>query len=104
MSESADKASLPTYQTIADVLEKKNGSGIRLVGWTVLRSLLIAPPMLLVGVPAKKAFAQVQTLRSQRAQLLAIWPEKQAKLDEQFNDSVMVLAEEVYEALFDLTP
>lgn len=53
--------------------------------------------------PAKKAFVQVQTLRSQRAQLLEIWPEKKAKLDEQFNDSVMVLAAEVHAALFDLT-
>lgn len=48
--------SLPTYHTVADVLEKKNGSGWRLAGWTVLRTLLIAPPMMAVGVPAKQAF------------------------------------------------
>jgi hypothetical protein len=47
---------LPTYATVADVLEKKNGSGWRLAGWTVLRTLLIAPPMMAVGVPAKQAF------------------------------------------------
>jgi hypothetical protein len=47
---------LPTYKTVADYLEKKNGSGIRLFGWTIARSFLIAPPMMLVGVPPKKAF------------------------------------------------
>lgn len=53
---SKGRASLPTYQTIADFLEKKNGSGVRLAAWTVARTLLIAPPMMAVGVPAKKAF------------------------------------------------
>lgn len=48
---------LPTYRTIADVLEKKNGSGIRLVGWTLARSILIGVPMLLVKVEPKKALA-----------------------------------------------
>lgn len=48
---------LPTYATVADVLEKKNGSGVALAGWTLARTLMIAPPMMLVGVPAKKAFA-----------------------------------------------
>lgn len=48
--------SLPTYATVADVLEKKNGSGLRLAGWTVARMLMIAPPMMLVGVPAAIAF------------------------------------------------
>lgn len=47
---------LPTYKTVADYLEKKNGAGIRLFGWTIARSFLIAPPMMLVGVPPKKAF------------------------------------------------
>lgn len=47
--------SLPTYRTAADVLEKKNGSGIRLAGWTVARTFLIFPPFLLIGVPWKKA-------------------------------------------------
>jgi len=51
------KPALPTYSTIADVLEKKNGSGIRLVGWTAARTLMIAPFMMMVGVPVKKAFA-----------------------------------------------
>lgn len=46
---------LPTYRTIAAVLEKKTGSGIRLVGWTFARAVLIAPPMRVVGVPWKKA-------------------------------------------------
>lgn len=52
----AVKPALPTYSTIADVLEKKNGSGIRLVGWTAARTLLIAPFMMIAGVPAKQAF------------------------------------------------
>lgn len=47
---------LPTYATIADVLERKNGSGVRLLGWTVARTVLIAPCFRLVGVPWKKAF------------------------------------------------
>lgn len=51
------RPALPTYSTVADVLEKKNGSGWRLAGWTAARTLLIAPPMLVVGVPAKQAFA-----------------------------------------------
>jgi hypothetical protein len=50
------RAALPTYATIADVLEKKNGSGVRLVGWTLARTLLIMPGMLAVGVQPKKAF------------------------------------------------
>ena len=48
--------SLPTYKTVAAVLEKQNGSGIRLLGWTLARTAMIAPPFLAVGVPPKKAF------------------------------------------------
>lgn len=47
--------SLPTYKAAAEFLEKKNGSGIRLLGWTFVRMLLIGPPMLLVGIPFRKA-------------------------------------------------
>lgn len=47
--------SLPTYSTVADVLEKKNGSGLRLFGWTIARMAIIAPPMMIVGVPAALA-------------------------------------------------
>lgn len=49
-------AALPTYRTAAHVLEGDKGAGIRLVGWTVVRTLLIAPPMMVVGIPAKQAF------------------------------------------------
>jgi hypothetical protein len=56
MSQALAQASLPTYRTTAAMLEGKNGSGFRLAGWTLMRTLLIGPPMLLVGVPAKKAF------------------------------------------------
>ena len=49
------EAQLPTYQTAAAVLEKKNGSGWALVGWTLARTLLIAPPMIAVGVKPAKA-------------------------------------------------
>lgn len=54
MSKSTQLA-LPTYRTVAGILEKKNGSGMRLVGWTVARTVLIAPPFALIGVPWKKA-------------------------------------------------
>lgn len=47
---------LPTYRTVADVLERKNGAGIRLAGWTVARTFLIMPGMLAVGIDPKKAF------------------------------------------------
>lgn len=57
MAKQEPEPSLPTYRTIADVLEKKNGSGIRLLGWTVARTIMIAPPMRIVGVPWKTAFA-----------------------------------------------
>lgn len=50
------KAALPSYQTAAAVLEGDKGSGLRLAGWTVARTLMIAPPMMLVGVPTKQAF------------------------------------------------
>lgn len=50
------KPALPTYQTVADVLEKKNGSGVRLVGWTMARTFMIMPGLLAVGVTPKKAF------------------------------------------------
>lgn len=46
---------LPTYRTVASVLENQNGSGLRLFAWTIARMGLIAPPMLVVGVPLKKA-------------------------------------------------
>lgn len=47
---------VPTYLASAEFLEKKTGSGYRLAGWTLLRMLLIAPPMMVVGVPAKQAW------------------------------------------------
>jgi len=49
------QAALPTYGTVADVLEKKNGSGMRLAGWTIARALLIAPPFMAVGVSWQQA-------------------------------------------------
>lgn len=50
------EASLPTYRTAAHVLERDKGSGWRLAGWTVARTFLIAPPMMLVGVDTDTAF------------------------------------------------
>ena len=47
---------LPTYRTVAGVLEREKGTGLELAGWTALRTGLIAVPMILVGVDAKKAF------------------------------------------------
>jgi hypothetical protein len=45
---------IPTYATIAGVLAKQNGSGWRLAGWTVARTILIAPPFAALGVDTKK--------------------------------------------------
>lgn len=50
------RSPIPTYATSADVLSKKTGSGIKLLGWTLARTLLIAPPIMLVGVPSKQAW------------------------------------------------
>lgn len=50
------KPSMPTYLSAAEVLEKKTGSGYKLLGWTVLRTLLIAPPMMLAGVDSRRAW------------------------------------------------
>jgi hypothetical protein len=52
----AAQARLPTYRTAARVLEGEKGSGTKLLGWTVARTLMIAPPMMIVGVDAKRAF------------------------------------------------
>lgn len=52
---SAGSPDLPTYQAVADVLEKKNGSGMRLAGWTLARTVMITPPLLVVGIPWRKA-------------------------------------------------
>lgn len=49
-------AKLPTYKTAARVLEGSKGSGWALVGWTMARTILIAPAMQIVGVPWKKAW------------------------------------------------
>jgi hypothetical protein len=50
------EANLPTYRTAARVLEGQTGSGLKLVGWTFARMALIAPPMMVVGVPTRQAF------------------------------------------------
>lgn len=52
----AQQAALPTYRTAARVLEGEKGSGIKLVGWTIARTFMIAPPMMIVGVPTRQAF------------------------------------------------
>lgn len=50
------EANLPTYRTAARVLEGQTGSGVKLIGWTFARMALIAPPMMIVGVPTRQAF------------------------------------------------
>ncbi len=55
------KSPIPTYRTAADVLSRKNGAGLRLLGWTVARTLLIAPPFLLWGVSPKQAWGGAVT-------------------------------------------
>ena len=56
MASTAITPKLPTYQTSAAALEGVTGSGIKLAAWTVARTIMIAPPMLVVGVPAKQAW------------------------------------------------
>jgi hypothetical protein len=51
------RATLPTYATAAAVLEKRNGAGYRLMGWTVARATLIMTGMLVVGIEPRKALA-----------------------------------------------
>lgn len=54
---SLSEPALPTYKTSAALLERKKGSGMALIGWTAARTLLIAPPLMLFGIPAWQAFA-----------------------------------------------
>lgn len=51
------EAQLPTYRTAARVLEGQTGSGAKLAGWTAMRTLLIAPPLMLIGIDARRAWA-----------------------------------------------
>lgn len=43
----ATQSAIPTYATAAKVLSEQTGSGVKMVGWTIARTLLIAPPVLL---------------------------------------------------------
>ncbi len=49
------RPALPSYETAAKVLEDDKGSGWKLAGWTVVRAIPIALPMMLVGVEPKRA-------------------------------------------------
>jgi len=51
------EAQLPTYRTAARVLEGQTGAGAKLAGWTAMRTLLIAPPLMLIGIDARRAWA-----------------------------------------------
>lgn len=53
----ARKPDLPTYKTAAETLRGDDGAALRMLGWTVARTIMIGPPMIAVGVPAKQAFA-----------------------------------------------
>ncbi len=50
-----EKSPIPTYHTIASALAGETGAGWKLAGWTAARVVLIAPPMMLVGVDWKRA-------------------------------------------------
>lgn len=52
----AQGPALPTYKTTAAVLEGDKGSGWKLVGWTLARTILIAPPLMALGIDTKKAW------------------------------------------------
>ena len=56
-SQNLSDPALPTYATAAEVLERRNGSGLRLAGWTIARTALIFPPLLVVGIDWKRAAA-----------------------------------------------
>lgn len=56
MSSALARPHLPTYQTSAAVLEGETGAGLKLAAWTVARTMLIAPPMLLVGATPRQAW------------------------------------------------
>ena len=45
----------PTYRTVADVLEKQNGSGLGLCWWTFARMGMIFPGLLLTGIQWRRA-------------------------------------------------
>jgi hypothetical protein len=63
---------LPTYRDGAALVESENGSGWRMVGWTVARSALIAVPMLAIGVRTDKAITG-SLLASTAMTALALW-------------------------------
>jgi hypothetical protein len=46
---------LPTYRTAAAYLEGSTAHGWKLLGWTAGRTVLIAIPMMIVGIEPKKA-------------------------------------------------
>lgn len=50
------EATLPTYRTSARMLEGETGAGIRLIAWTAARTILIAPPFLVLGVEPTTAW------------------------------------------------
>lgn len=72
---------LPTYRTVAGILEREKGSGWALAGWTVLRMALIAPPMVFVGVPWKQAIqgAALSSMLISTLTLLRIFDAKHTK-------------------------
>jgi len=78
----AEAAALPTYRTAAAVLERDKGSGLRLAGWTVARTIMIAPPMMIVGCTAKQAFlgAALSSLLISTFTLLRIFDARQTGL------------------------
>ena len=51
------KPTLPTYTNAAALLERRNGAGLRLAGWTLARSVLIAAGVMVVGVKPQRALA-----------------------------------------------
>jgi len=50
-----DEAQLPSYQTAAETLERKNGAGWRLLYWTAMRGAFIALPVKVAGATWKQA-------------------------------------------------
>ena len=76
------QTALPTYLNAAGVLEKRNGSGVRLIGYTVMRAMIMGPIVMITGVPARQAFfaAGLTSVLMSTFVLLRIFDERHAGL------------------------
>ncbi len=69
---SHERASAPTYSTSQRVVTGDLTAPVELLGWTVLRSLLIAPGLALAGVRGNKLI-WASAAGSSMVSLFALW-------------------------------